>query len=179
MDLKKKYNEEVLPALKEKLGLENVMSVPKIKKIVISTGIGTSKERDAFNEAKQNLAMITGQTPVITKARKNVANFKLRIGMPVGAMVTLRGKKMYEFLYRFLNNALPRVRDFRGISSKGFDGSGNYSVGIQDVTVFTEVDLDKLKNPFGFNITFVTSATKDEDALELLKMMEFPFSTEN
>jgi large subunit ribosomal protein L5 len=174
-DMQKKYREEMVPALKEKLGLKNVMEVPKLEKIVLSTGIGTEKERDAFTDAKNNLSMIAGQTPVITKAKKNVANFKLREGMQVGAMVTLRKKRMYEFIDRLVHNALPRVRDFRGISSKGFDGSGNYNFGIQDVSVFTEVDLDKLKHPFGFNITIVTTSKTDEGARELLKMMEMPF----
>jgi large subunit ribosomal protein L5 len=133
-------------------------------------------ERDAFGEAKKQISLITGQLPVITKAKKNVANFKLRVGMPVGVMVTLRGSRMYEFIDRFIHNALPRVRDFRGIPKKGFDGAGNYNVGIQDVSVFTEVDPDKLKYPLGLNITFVTTAKSDDEARELLKLMEVPFA---
>ena len=175
-DMKKKYSEEVRSALAEKLGIKNVMQIPKIEKIVISTGIGSDKERDAFAEAQKHIGAMTGQKPVICKARKNVSNFKLRVGMPVGVMVTLRGSRMYEFLDRFVHNALPRVRDFRGIPTTGFDGVGNYNMGIQDVSVFTEVDADKLKYPLGVNIAIVTTATNDEGARELLKMMEVPFA---
>ncbi len=174
-DMKKKYNEEVRNALQSKLGLKNVMQIPKLEKIVISTGIGSDSERDAFTEAQKHIAAMTGQHPVICKARKNVSNFKLRIGMPVGVMVTLRGNRMYEFLDRFVHNAMPRVRDFRGIPKNGFDGAGNYNVGVPDVSVFTEVDADKLKYPLGVNLTFVTTATNDEAARELLKLMEVPF----
>ena len=174
-DMKKKYDEEVRKALAEKLGIKNVMQIPKLQKIVISTGIGSDKERDAFTEAKKHIGAITGQEPVITKARKNVSNFKLRVGMPVGVMVTLRGSRMYEFLDRFVHNAMPRVRDFRGIPKNGFDGVGNYNVGVPDVSVFTEIDTDKLKYPLGINITMVTTAKDDESARELLKMMEVPF----
>lgn len=174
-DMKKKYDEEVRKALADKLGIKNVMQIPKLQKIVISTGIGSDKERDAFAEAKKQIGAITGQEPVITKARKNVSNFKLRVGMPVGVMVTLRGSRMYEFLDRFVHNAMPRVRDFRGIPKNGFDGVGNYNVGVPDVSVFTEIDTDKLKYPLGINITMVTTAKDDESARELLKMMEVPF----
>ena len=174
-DMKKKYVEEVRAALQSKLELKNVMQIPKFKKIVISTGVGTDMERDAITEAKKHLAEMTGQEPVICKARKNVSNFKLRVGMPVGVMVTLRGNRMYEFLDRFVHNALPRVRDFRGLPRKGFDGVGNYNIGMPDVSVFPEVDTDKLKYPLGVNIAFVTSATNDAAAFELLKMMEVPF----
>ena len=142
---------------------------------VISTGIGSDAERDAFTEAKKHIGAMTGQEPVITKARKNVSNFKLRVGMPVGVMVTLRGSRMYEFLDRFVHNALPRVRDFRGIPKTGFDGVGNYNLGISDVSVFTEVDADKLKYPLGVNITLVTTAKTDDAARLLLKKMEVPF----
>ena len=174
-DMKKKYTDEVRSALQAKLGLKNVMQIPKLEKIVISTGIGSDAERDAFTEAKKHLAAMTGQMPVICKARKNVSNFKLRVGMPVGVMVTLRGNRMYEFLDRYVHNALPRVRDFRGIPKKGFDGVGNYNIGMPDVSVFPEIDTDKLKYPLGVNIAFVTSATNDAAAYELLKMMEVPF----
>ena len=136
-DMMKKYKDEVRSALQSKLGCKNVMQIPKLEKIVISTGLKSTAERDAFGEAKKHLAALAGQMPVITNARKNVANFKLRVGMPVGVMVTLRGRRMYEFLDRFVHNALPRVRDFRGIPRKGFDGVGNYNVGISDVSVFT------------------------------------------
>ena len=174
-DMKEKYVKEVRSALQAKLGLKNVMEIPKLEKIVISTGIGTDKERDAFAEAQKHICAMTGQKPVITKAHKNVANFKLRVGMPTGVMVTLRGSRMYEFLDRFVHNAMPRVRDFRGIPKRGFDGVGNYNMGVSDVSVFTEVDADKLKYPLGVNITFVTTAKTDDAARELLKMMEVPF----
>ena len=175
-DMKKKYSEEVRSALAEKLGIKNVLQIPKLEKIVVSTGIGSDKERDAFAEAQKHIAAMTGQKPIICKARKNVSNFKLRVGMPVGVMVTLRGTRMYEFLDRFVHNALPRVRDFRGIPKDGFDGVGNYNVGLSDVSVFTEVDADKLKYPLGVNIAIVTTAKDDTGARELLKMMEVPFA---
>lgn len=175
-DMRKKYTEEVKPALMKKLGCKNVMEIPKLKKIVISSGIGTKMEKDAFTEAKNHVTALAGQLPVITKAKKNVANFKLRAGMPVGIMVTLRGDKMYEFLDRFVHNALPRVRDFRGLPKKGFDGVGNYNLGVPDVTIFTEVDLDKVKYPLGINITMVTSAKTDAAAKELLTMLDVPFA---
>ena len=175
-DMKKKYDEEVRKALAEKLGIKNVMQIPKLQKIVISTGIGSDKERDAFTEAKKHIGEITGQEPVITKARKNVSNFKLRVGMPVGVMVTLRGSRMYEFLDRFVHNAMPRVRDFRGVPKTGFDGVGNYNLGVPDVSIFTEIDLEKIKYPLGLNLTMVTSAKTDAAAKELLTMLEVPFA---
>ncbi len=175
-DMKKKYNTEVVPALMTKMGYKNVMQVPKLKKIVLSMGIGTKMEKDAFTEGKNILANITGQLPVVTKAKKNVANFKLRVGQQVGVMVTLRGSRMYEFLDRFVHNALPRVRDFRGVPKKGFDRVGNYNMGVQDVSVFTEVDLEKLKYPMGLNLTIVTSAGTDKEAKELLALMDMPFA---
>ena len=174
-DMKKKYVEEVRSALQSKLELKNVMQIPKIQKIVISTGVGTDMERDAITEAKKHLGEMTGQEPVICKARKNVSNFKLRVGMPVGVMVTLRGNRMYEFLDRFVHNALPRVRDFRGLPKKGFDGVGNYNIGMPDVSVFPEIDTDKLKYPLGVNIAFVTTAKDNASAMELLRMLEMPF----
>jgi len=175
-DILKQYNEVVLPALKEQRGYKNIHQVPKMTKIVISTGISTMKERDAFNDAKEQLALITGQQPVIVNAKKNVANFKLRRGMPVGVMVTLHGSRMHEFYDRLVHNALPRVRDFRGVSSKGFDGSGNYNMGLDDISVFTEIDLDKVKYQIGINIAIVTTAETDEEAYDLLKHLEMPFA---
>ena len=175
-DMSKKYKEEVRPALQSKYGIKNVMQVPKLTKIVVSTGVKTSAERDAIPEAVKHLAALTGQKPVVTKARKNVANFKLRVGMPIGAMVTLRGSRMYEFLDRFVHNVMPRVRDFRGIPKDGFDGFGNYNVGVRDVSVFTEIDPDKLKYPLGVNITMVTTAGSKEQAFDLLKLLEVPFA---
>lgn len=176
-DIRKEYKERVVPALKEKLGYKNDLEIPKLTKIVISTGIGSGKERDAFTDAKDQLTLITGQQPVIVKAKKNVANFKLRIGMNVGVMVTLRGNRMYEFYDRLVHNALPQVRDFRGVSGKGFDGSGNYNVGLDDISVFTEIDLDKVKYQLGINIAFVTTAKTNEEAYELLKELEMPFAS--
>ena len=175
-DMKKKYNEEVRPALMKKLGYTNVMQIPKLKKIVISTGIGTKMEKDAFSEARTHITALTGQCPVITKAKKNVANFKLRVGQNVDMMVTLRGDKMYQFLDRLVHNAFPRVRDFRGIPNKGFDHVGNYNLGVPDVSIFTEIDLEKIKYPLGINITMVTSAKTDAEAKELLSMLEMPFA---
>ena len=175
-DMKKKYNEEVRPALMKKLGYTNVMQIPKLEKIVLSSGMRSDCERDAFTEAQNLIGQITGQHAVITKARKNVANFKLRVGMNVGVMVTLRGHRMYEFLDRYVHNALPRVRDFRGIPKNGFDGAGNYNVGVPDIAVFAEIDQDKMKYPLGLNITMVTTAENDADAYELLKMLELPFA---
>ncbi len=175
-DMKKKYKEQVIPELQKKLGLKNVMQVPKLEKIVVSTGIGTKMEKDAFTEAKNHIQAITGQLPVVTKAKKNVANFKLRAGMPVGVMVTLRGSMMFDFLDRFVHIALPRVRDFRGVPKKGFDKAGNYNLGVPDVSIFNEVDLEKIKYPLGLNITMVTSAKSDAHAKELLSMLEIPFA---
>ncbi len=175
-DMKKKYNDEVRAALKEKFGFKNEMQIPKLKKIVLSCGLKSTSDRDAFSEARKQFVAISGQQPITTKARKNVSNFKLRIGMPVGVVVTLRGARMYEFLDRFVHVTLPRVRDFRGISKKGFDHAGNYNVGVPDISVFTEIDQDKLKYPLGLNITIVTSATNDAEAKELLTLMEVPFA---
>ena len=164
-DMMQKYKEEIRPALQAKLGCKNVMQIPKLEKIVLSSGMRSDCERDAFTEAQNLIGQITGQHAVITKARKNVANFKLRAGMNIGVMVTLRGHRMYEFLDRYVHNALPRVRDFRGISKKGFD-----------IAVFAEIDQDKMKYPLGLNITMVTTAANDADAYELLKMLELPFA---
>jgi len=175
-DMLKKYTEEVRGELQKKMQYKNVMQIPKLKKIVISSGMNAGCERDTFSEAQKQIGLFTGQKPVVTKAKKNVSNFKLRVGMPIGVMVTLRGNRMYEFLDRFVHNTLPRVRDFRGISPKGFDGAGNYNVGVPDVSVFTEVDQDKLKYPLGVNITMVTTARTDEEARELLRLMEVPFA---
>lgn len=175
-DMYKHYKENVVPKLKEKWGYKNIMQVPRLSKILVTTGINSSVEKDAFNEAKKNLAAITGQNPVITKSKKDISNFKLRKGMPVGAMITLRNKKMYEFLDRLVHLVLPQVRDFRGINPKGFDGRGNYNMGLNDISVFTEIDLDKLKRPMGMNICFVTTAKTDKEAKDLLDLLEMPFA---
>ena len=161
------YKKVVVPALKQKRGYKNDLEVPRLRKIIISSGIGSKMEKDAFTEAKEHFAMITGQQCVVTKSKKNIANFKLRSGMPVGVMVTLRGRRMYDFLDRLTHNVLPRVRDFRGIAKTGFDGSGNYNFGLNDITVFPEVDLDKVKRQIGLNITFVTSAKTNEEAFRV------------
>lgn len=174
--LLEKYKTELSAQLKTELNLENVMQVPKLKKIVLSSGIGSKHERDLFNEAKHQMGLIAGQMPVITKTRKNISNFKLREGMNNGVMVTLRGPRMWDFLERLVNNTYPRVRDFRGISGKhGFDHMGNFNVGIPDVTVFTEVDVEKMKHQFGLNISFITSATNDQGCKMLLKLLGMPF----
>jgi large subunit ribosomal protein L5 len=175
-DMYKQYKETVVPKLKEDGAYGNPMEIPRLSKILITTGIGANEERDAFTEAKKNITTITGQAPVITKSKKNISNFKLRKGMPVGVMVTLRNKRMYEFLDRFVHYVLPQVRDFRGINPKGFDGSGNYNMGLNDISVFSEIDLDKLKHPMGINICFVTTAKSDKEALELLGHLEMPFA---
>ena len=175
-DMYKQYKETVVPKMKEDRGYKNPMEIPRLTKILVTTGIGANEERDAFSEAKKNIGTITGQCPVITKSKKNIANFKLRMGMPVGVMVTLRNKRMYEFLDRFVHYVLPQVRDFRGINPKGFDGSGNYNMGLNDISVFSEIDLDKLKHPMGLNICFVTTAKTDDEARELLGHLEMPFA---
>ena len=174
-DMMKKYKDEVRVALQSKLGYKNVMQIPKLTKIVISTGLKSTAERDAFGEAKKHLAAIAGQCPVITKAHKNVANFKLREGMVIGAKVTLRGAKMYEFMDRLFNIALPRVRDFRGINPNAFDGRGNYSLGLKEQLIFPEIDYDKIEKLRGMNICFITTAQTDEEARELLTLMGAPF----
>jgi len=174
------YNEVVRPAMQEKFSYQNVMQMPQLDKIVINMGVGeatqdTKKVKNAF----EDLAKIAGQKPVITKARKSNASFKLREGMPIGVKVTLRRARMYEFMDRLVTMALPRVRDFRGLNPKSFDGRGNYSMGLQEQTVFPEIDPDKVKSTHGMDITFVTSAGEDEEARELLKLMGMPFATGN
>ncbi len=176
-DMKKNYRENIVPAMKESRGYKNLLEVPRLQKIVINCGINTKMDKDAAKEARENIAMVTGQNPVMTKTMKDIANFKMRKGMQVGVMVTLRGSKMYDFLDRLVHNYLPRVRDFRGVSKKAFDGSGNYNLGIKDISLFTEIDLDKMKHSLGLNITFVTSAKTDEEAVELLQKFGMPFAT--
>ena len=151
------------------------MEVPRLTKIVVNTGIGTNKDRDVFDEAVRTLSEITGQRPIVAKSRVNVAGFKLRKGNNVGVYVTLRGKKMYDFFLKLVNVALPRVRDFRGISPKSFDGRGNFNMGISDQSIFTEVNLDKMKHTIGMDIAIVTSAKTDKESFELLSMMGVPF----
>ena len=173
------YKNTVVPQLQEKRGYKNAMEIPKLVKIVVNTGVGTDKDREVMQSAVETLAQITGQKPVITKSRVNVSNFKLRKGMAVGASVTLRRGTMYNFLYRLINIVLPRVRDFRGISPKSFDGVGNYNFGLPESTVFTEIDPDKMKHIIGTNITVVTTAKTDDEARDLLTLLGMPFANSN
>ena len=175
--LKDKYNAEVIPAMIKKFGYKNVNEVPKIDKIVLNMGLGDVKDNSkSFNIAVDELAVISGQKPVVTTAKKSIANFKLRAGQKIGAKVTLRGKRMYEFMDRLIAIALPKVRDFRGIdASTGFDGRGNYTYGIKEQLIFPEIVYDKIEKIRGFDVSFVTSAKSDEEARELLKLMGMPF----
>ena len=175
--LKELYETEIKKSLKEKLGFKNDMAIPKIEKISINMGVGeASQDKGKIDGAVNDLKLISGQQPVITSARKSVAGFKLREGVNVGVKVTLRKQKMYEFLDRLVNIALPRVRDFRGLSKKSFDGKGNYSLGLKDQIVFPEIDYDNLDSLRGMDITIVTSAKNDEHGLELLKSFNLPIN---
>ena len=174
--MKTKYKDVVSPELIKSQGYKNKMQVPKVEKIVLNLCVSVAHDRDALQAVADDLGKITGQKAVITKAKLSVSNFKLREGMPIGAKVTLRSNRMYEFMDRLLNVALPRIRDFRGVSSNSFDGQGNYSMGMQEQTVFPEIDPDKVKKVHGMDITFVTSAKSDGEALELLKLMGMPFA---
>src|SRR5438034_11015796 len=167
---------EVRPALIEKRKYKNVHQVPRLEKIVVNMGVSASLEKGAIDDAAKDLSQITGRKPVISKARKSIANFKLREGQPIGCRVTLRRDAMYEFFDRLVATALPRIRDFRGLSSRSFDGRGNYSLGVADQTVFPEVELDKIKRQQGMDITIVTSARSDDEAMELLKLLGMPFA---
>ena len=174
--LREQYEKEVIPALMKKFNYKSVMEVPKLDKIVINIGLGDVKENPkSLENAIKDLAQITGQQPVITKARKSIAAFKLREGVNVGCKVTLRSDKMYDFAYKLFNVALPRVRDFRGVSGNSFDGRGNYSMGIKEQLIFPEIEYDKVDKLRGMDIIFVTTANSDEEAKELLKLMGMPF----
>ena len=174
--LRETYNNEVFNALKEKFGYKNVMEVPKLTKITINMGLGEAKDNAKIMEsAVAELALITGQKPVITKAKKSIANFKVRQGMPVGAKVTLRGDNMYVFADKFFNISLPRVRDFKGVSRNSFDGRGNYSMGIKEQLIFPEITYDKVEKVRGMNIVFTTTAKTDEEAAALLELLGMPF----
>ena len=178
--LKEKYVNEVMPALKEKLGISNTMQIPKITKICLNKGIGDGvSDKKLVDAGVDELTQITGQKAVATIAKKSVSNFKLREGMPIGAKVTLRGEKMYEFLDRFVNVALPRVRDFKGVSEKGFDGRGNYTLGITEQIIFPEISIEKVKNITGMDITFVTTSNDNQGGYELLKALGLPFANMN
>jgi large subunit ribosomal protein L5 len=174
--LREKYAKEVAPALLQEFGLKNAMAVPRLEKVVINMGVGEATQNaKLIDPAVNELTAITGQKAVITKAKKSIAAFKVREGMPIGAMVTLRGDRMYEFLDRLINIALPRVRDFRGVSGKSFDGRGNYTLGLRDELIFPEIDYAKVEKSKGMNITIVTTARNDEQARALLKHMGMPF----
>ncbi len=180
MKLKDKYTKEIVPVLKEKLGYKSVMQVPKLKKITINMGVGeASKDKKVLEHAVKDLEAIAGQKVVITKARKAVATFKIREEYPIGCKVTLRGDKMYDFFERLVDLAIPREKDFRGLSEKSFDGSGNYNMGIKEQIIFPEIDYDKVDKLRGMDIAITTSASKDSDAKELLKCFNFPFRGKN
>ena len=174
--LYQRYVNEVVPALKEKRKYANIHQVPRIQKIVVNMGVSASLEKSAIDDASKDLALITGRKPTISKSRHDIANFKLRDGLPIGCRVTLRREAMYEFLDRLIATALPRIRDFRGLSPRSFDGRGNYSLGVGDQTIFPEIELDKIKRQQGMDITIVTSARTNEEALEFLKLMGMPFA---
>jgi len=174
--LKQRYRQEVIPHLMKKFGYANVMQVPRIEKVVVNIGAGEAKDNPKLlDRLVDDLALITGQRPVVTRARRSIANFHLRQGMPVGCRVTLRGDRMYEFLDRMINVALPRVRDFKGVSGKGFDGRGNYTLGIAEHVIFPEVDLEKVEKVKGMNVSIATTAETDEEAKELLRELGMPF----
>jgi large subunit ribosomal protein L5 len=178
--LKDQYIEEIVPALMKKFQYKSVMQVPKLKKIAINKGIGAAvADKKLVDVGVEELTTISGQKAVPTKAKNSISNFKLREGMPIGAKVTLRGDRMYEFLDRLMTVALPRVRDFRGISDKGFDGRGNYTLGVKEQIIFPEISIDKVTRISGMDITFVTSAGTDEESLELLKAFGMPFINKN
>ena len=174
--LKTQYNDEIISKLMDRFGYKNIMQVPKLTGIVLNMGLGEAIQNiKILDSAVQELGLIAGQKPVITRARKSIAAFKLRAGMPIGCKVTLRGQRMYDFFTRLVNIALPRVRDFRGVSPKGFDGRGNYSLGIKEHIIFPEIDYDKIDKIKGLNVTIVTSAQTDEGGKALLQLMGMPF----
>ena len=173
--LKEKYTEEIKSSLKEKLGLNNVMEVPKIKKITLNMGVGeAAQDKKTIEKAVADLERLSGQKAIVTRARKSVASFKIREGMPIGVKVTLRRERMYEFLDRLISVALPRVRDFRGLNRKSFDGNGNYSLGVKEQIIFPEIDFDKVDKIRGLDISITTTAKNDEEGLALLKEFNFP-----
>jgi large subunit ribosomal protein L5 len=176
--LKDRYKEELLPALMKEFNYTNVMAAPKLEKIVLNMGVGREAQNNpkVFDQAAMELSTVTGQKPVITKAKKSIAAFKLRTGMPIGVSVTLRGDRMYEFLDRLINAVLPRVRDFRGVSPRSFDGRGNYTLGIKDQLIFPEIDFNKVDRTRGMNICIVTTAKTDEEGRALLRQFGMPFT---
>jgi len=177
--LKDLYMDEIREQMMKKFGYKNIMQVPKLDKIVVNMGIGEARENEKIlDAAARDMAIITGQKPVITKAKKSIANFKIREGMPIGCKVTLRGDRMYEFLDRLVNLALPRVRDFRGVNPNSFDGRGNYALGIKEQLIFPEIEYDKIDKVRGMDIIFTTTANTDEEARELLRLFNMPFARE-
>ncbi|MFD2640123.1 50S ribosomal protein L5 [Piscibacillus salipiscarius] len=175
-ELKKKYNEEIVPSLVEKFNYSSVMQAPKVEKIVVNMGVGDAVQNaKALENAVEELTLISGQKPTVTKAKKSIAGFRLREGMPIGAKVTLRGERMYDFLQKLIAVSLPRVRDFRGISSRAFDGRGNYTLGVKEQLIFPEIDYDKVSKVRGMDIVIVTTADTDEEARELLGQFGMPF----
>lgn len=173
------YEEHVRPRLREIFGFENPMQVPRLEKIVMNAGVGDAKDDPKLLESVVGeLALVAGQKPIVTRARRSISNFDLREGMPIGAMVTLRGSRMYEFMDRFVSTAVPRIRDFRGFSSRSFDGRGNYTVGVKEQMIFPEIDYDDVIRVHGMNITFVTTTDRDDEALVLLRELGFPFRGE-
>src|SRR5437667_8420960 len=171
------YKERVMPALRERHGYKNVQQIPKVEKVVINTSVGSQADvKQALEDAKTELALISGQRPAETRAKKSISNFKLRKEQAIGAKVTLRGERMYEFMERLIKAALPRIRDFRGVSAKGFDGHGNFTLGVSDQAIFPEVELDKIKRNIGFDVTIVTTARTNDEAKSLLSEMGMPFS---
>jgi large subunit ribosomal protein L5 len=177
VELQQFYKERVIPALKEKHGYKNVNQVPKVDKVVVNTCVNTNTDvKQGLEDAKDELSLITGQKPAETRSKKSIANFKLRQHQAIGAKVTLRGARMYEFLERLIKTALPRIRDFRGVSPRAFDGNGNYTLGVKDQSIFPEVELDKIKRNIGFDVTIVTTAVNDAEAKSLLAELGMPFS---
>ncbi|MDC3417807.1 50S ribosomal protein L5 [Aquibacillus salsiterrae] len=175
-DLKRRYQEEIVPSLVEKFKYDSIMEVPKVEKIVINMGVGDAVQNSkALDSAVEELALISGQQPMVTKAKKSIAGFRLREGMPIGAKVTLRGERMYEFLQKLVDVSLPRVRDFRGISNKAFDGRGNYTLGVKEQLIFPEINYDQVSKVRGMDIVIVTTSNTDEEARELLTQLGMPF----
>ncbi|GGD03369.1 50S ribosomal protein L5 [Thalassobacillus devorans] len=175
-ELQNKYNEEVVPSLMEKFNYDSIMEAPKVEKIVVNMGVGDAVQNaKALDTAVEELSLITGQKPMVTRAKKSIAGFRLREGMPIGAKVTLRGERMYEFLQKLISVSLPRVRDFRGISKKAFDGRGNYTLGVKEQLIFPEINYDKVNKVRGMDIVVVTTANTDEEARELLAQFGMPF----
>lgn len=175
--LKERYENEVVPALREKFGYKSIMQVPKVEKIVVNMGVGDAKDNSKLLDAAvKDLSTIVGQKAIVTRAKKSISNFKIREGMAIGCKVTLRGAKMYEFADKLMNIALPRVRDFKGVPSKAFDGRGNYTLGVKEQLIFPEMEYDKIEKLRGMDIIFVTTAQTDEEARELLKLLGMPFA---